>query len=260
MNPKRLLFFLALTCASTIFAQDYELVWSDEFDYQGFPDSSKWSYDVGGNGWGNHELQYYTKERSKNARVEDGKLIIQTHKEDFEKNKYTSARLVTKDKGDWLYGRFEVRAKLPAGKGTWAAIWMLPTDWAYGGWPKSGEIDIMEHVGYDMNKVHGTVHTESYNHIKHTEKGKFTIADSVDNQFHVYSCEWTENKVEIFVDSVKYFEFEKHGTSNEYPFDKRFHLILNIAIGGFWGGVKGIDDTIFPQQMEVDYVRVYQKK
>ena len=130
------------------------LVWSDEFDYNGLPDSKKWSYDTDGNsgGWGNNELQYYTASRLKNAEVKDGHLYITAHKEDFEGFKYTSARLVTRQKGDWLYGRVEVKAKIPDGRGMWPAIWMLPTDWQYGGWPASGEIDIMESVGYDPTR------------------------------------------------------------------------------------------------------------
>jgi beta-glucanase (GH16 family) len=132
--------------------QTYNLVWSDEFDYTGLPDTTKWSYDVGGSGWGNQELQYYTYRRTDNARVEEGKLIIEAIKESYSGMNYTSARLVTKNQGDWLYGKIEVSAMLPKGRGTWPAIWMLPTDWEYGGWPSSGEIDIMEHVGYDEGK------------------------------------------------------------------------------------------------------------
>jgi len=171
------------------------IVWSDEFDYAGLPDANRWTYDTEGNstGWGNNESQYYTNGRPENVEVRDGFLTITAIKEEYEGFHYTSARLRTKGKGDWLYGRFEIRARLPDGRGMWPAIWMLPTDWAYGGWPESGEIDIMENVGYD-------------------------------------------------------------------PFDKRFHLLLNVAVGGNWGGAQGVDDTIFPRRMMVDYVRVYQYK
>ena len=166
MKSLKLTYILALILVNAFnsFAQEYELVWSDEFDYTGLPNSEKWSYDVGGSGWGNNELQYYTENRTENARVENGNLIIEARKESYGGNNYTSARLITKSQGDWLYGKIEVRAKLPGGRGAWPAIWMLPTDWAYGGWPSSGEIDIMEYVGYDPGVVHGTVHTESYNH------------------------------------------------------------------------------------------------
>lgn len=249
------LFFLL---ASTLSQAEPTLVWSDEFDYTGLPDSSKWGYDVGGHGWGNNELQYYTENRSDNARVENGTLIIETRKENFQGKNYTSARLVSRGKGDWLYGRFEIRAKLPAGRGTWPAIWMLPTDWVYGGWPDSGEIDIMEHVGYDMQRVHGTIHTKDFNHMIGTQIGTSIVGTNVDTEFHIYALEWRADRIDIFMDGIKYFTVSDNGTGfGAWPFDQRFHLILNIAIGGNWGGVKGVDDSIFPQRMEVDYVRVY---
>src|SRR3546814_595495 len=145
--------------------------WADEFDYEGLPDDDKWGYDVGSqNGWGNNELQFYTEKRPENARVADGVLTITAIKEDHEDMAYTSARLVSRGKADFLYGRFEVRAKVPQGVGTWPAAWMLPTDWKYGGWPASGEIDILEHVGYDQDVVHISVHTEAYNHVIGTQK------------------------------------------------------------------------------------------
>lgn len=241
--------------------KSWELVWSDEFDYTGLPNPDKWGYDVGGSGWGNQELQYYTDKRLKNARVENGVLTIEAIKEDFEGMKYTSARLVSKNKGDWLYGKIEVRAKLPTGRGTWPAIWMLPTDWKYGGWPASGEIDIMEHVGYDEGVVHGTVHTKAYHHSINTQKGASIRINTATSAFHVYTVEWTENYVKAFVDGQEYFTFNNEGSGFEaWPFDQRFHLLLNIAIGGSWGGLKGVDDNIFPQKMDIDYVRVYQLK
>src|SRR6185503_1138973 len=143
--------------------------WQENFDYTGVPDPAKWGYDIGGNGWGNGELEYYTN--SGNAVEDNGTLKIIAKKESFSGRNYTSARLVTKNKADWLYGRIEVKAKIPKGIGTWPAIWMLPTDNEYGGWPNSGEIDIMEHVGFDLNKVHFTIHTQAYNHTLGTQKG-----------------------------------------------------------------------------------------
>lgn len=240
---------------------NYKLVWSDEFDYEGLPDESKWDYDTGGSGWGNNELQYYT--RGDNVKVTDGKLIIEARKEDREGLKYTSTRLVSRNKGDWLYGKIEVSAKLPRGNGTWPAIWMLPTDWAYGNWPGSGEIDIMEHVGYDMNNIVGSIHTKSYNHTIGTQKSGQKRIENVDTEFHVYAVEWLPDKIRFFIDDEQYFEFKPTDlkatpTFREWPFDKRFHLLLNIAVGGNWGGARGIDDSIWPQTMEVDYVRVYQ--
>jgi len=239
------------------------LVCSDEFNNTGLPDPSKWSYDTDGNatGWGNNEKQYYTSGRLQNSEVKGGFLTINAIKEDFQGFKYTSARLITKAKGDWLYGRIEVKAKLPDGRGMWPAIWMLPTDWAYGGWPKSGEIDIMENVGYDPYVIVASAHTESYNHVIGTQKNnKMTVADCYTN-FHVYTLEWEAAEYRVYIDDTLYFTFKNEGTGYKvWPFDKRFHLLLNVAVGGNWGGAQGIDDTIFPRSMIIDYVRVYQIK
>ena len=235
-----------------------ELVWSDEFNYNGLPDSTKWSYDVGGSGWGNQELEFYTARRLENARVADGKLIIEARREDFDSMKYTSARLVSKGKGDFLYGRIETRARLPRGLGTWPAIWMLSTDWAYGGWPESGEIDIMEHVGYDQNRVHASTHTKDYYHSIGTQKTATVVVPTVSDSFHVYTVEWRADRIDIFLDDVRYFTFLKESDDfKKWPFNKRFHLLLNLAVGGIWGGQKGVDEAIFPQRMEVDWVRVF---
>ncbi len=239
------------------------LVWSDEFDYNGLPNPLKWSYDTDGNtsGWGNNEKQFYTNGRLQNSEVKGGVLTINAIKEDFNNFKYTSARLITKAKGDWLYGRIEVKAKLPDGRGMWPAIWMLPTDWAYGGWPASGEIDIMENVGYDPYVILASAHTETYNHVKGTQKsGKLTVPDCYTN-FHVYALEWEASEYRAYIDDTLIFTFKNEGTGYKvWPFDKRFHLLLNVAVGGNWGGAQGIDDTIFPRSMVVDYVRVYQTK
>ncbi len=252
----------AFTCLTLLMpllsSASYTLQWSDEFDYTGLPDPARWGYDVGGGGWGNNELQYYTENRQENARVEDGRLVIEAVKEAYGGRDYTSARLVSRDKGDWLYGRFEIRAKLPAGRGTWPAIWMLSTDWVYGGWPRSGEIDIMEHVGYDMQRIHGTIHTDDFNHTRGTQIGNSILASNVDTEFHVYAMEWRPHRIDIFMDGLRYFTVTDNGTGvGAWPFDQRFHLLMNIAVGGDWGGAQGVDDSIFPQRMEVDYVRVY---
>jgi beta-glucanase (GH16 family) len=238
-----------------------KLVWADEFNYSGLPDSSKWAYDTGNGGWGNNELQFYTSKRSNNAHVSKGMLTIHAIKENYEGAAYTSARLLSKGKGNWKYGRIEVRAKLPAGRGTWPAIWMMSTDQAYGGWPKSGEIDIIENVGYNPDSVFATVHTESYNHTMGTQKTKGLSITDLSTAFHVYAVEWTDKRIEIFIDKQKYFQFNNEGTGYKaWPFDQQFHLLLNIAIGGGWGGKMGVDDAIFPQQMQVDYVRVYSER
>lgn len=231
--------------------------WADEFDYQGVPDPLKWSYDLGGHGWGNNELQYYT-DRAENAFVDNGVLSITARKENFEQKEYTSARLVSKYKGDLLYGRVEVRAKIPAGRGTWPAIWMLPTDWEYGGWPSSGEIDIMEHVGFDPNRIHITTHSEAYFWRIGTQRSASKIIENATTDFHLYRIDWTPYAIRGFIDNIQIFTSLNDGTGYKaWPFDKRFHLLLNLAIGGDWGGQQGVDNSIFPVSMEVDYVRFY---
>lgn len=268
MIKKLLLTVCTALCCSFLYGkQDWKLVWNDEFDYSGTPDNSKWSFDTEGNNWdwGNNEAQNYTPADKKNAWVEDGNLIIEARKErytwhgDGQTKEYTSARLFTKGKGDWLYGKVEVKALLPTGRGMWPAIWMLSTDDTYGGWPNSGELDIMENVGHDPNKIHCNIHTEAYNHKNGTNKGNTVTTSSPSQNWHIYSMEWDAEKVIFFLDGNQVFRFDnEHKSYKEWPYDKRFHLLLNIAVGGSWGGEQGIDDGIFPQKMLVDYVRVYQ--
>jgi beta-glucanase (GH16 family) len=236
--------------------------WQDEFDGNGLLDTSKWSYDVGGQGWGNNELQFYTEKKIENARQENGKLIIEARKETVGANNYTSARLVTKNKADFLYGRLEVRAKLPSGRGTWPAIWMLPTTQNYSNayWPDNGEIDIMEHVGFNPNVVHFSIHCQAFNWPKNTQKTANLTIESAATDFHIYRLDWTPTQIDGYIDGQKYFSFTKNGNWQEWPFDKPFHLLLNVAVGGNWGGQKGVDEHIFPQKFEIDYVRVYKLK
>jgi len=239
---------------------EWVLVWSDEFDSPNI-DMDKWSYDVGsGNwGWGNGEAQYYTS-NSNNSFIENGNLVIQALLQNYGGANYTSARMVTRNKADWTYGKIQVRAKLPAGIGTWPAIWMLPTNYVYGGWPNSGEIDIMEAVGHVPGVIHGTAHTDLYNWFDGSPPpgGQITVSD-YNNQFHDYILEWTENYLKWYVDDTHYFTYSNNNQGwSTWPFDQDFHLLLNIAIGGTWGGQQGIDDSIFPVRMEVDYVRVYE--
>lgn len=236
-----------------------KLVWNDEFNYTGLPDSTKWTYNIGSHGWGNNEKQFYTKNRPQNANVKNGVLTITAIKENFEGAGFTSARLVSKNKGDWTYGRFEIRAKMPKGKGLWPAIWMMPTDGKYGNWPASGEIDIMEHVGYLPDSVFATVHTAAYNHIVGTQKDARTFCKDLSDSFHVYALDWNSSEIKIFIDNELYFTYKNENkTYREWPFDQRFHLILNVAVGGNWGGKKGIDESTFPQSMQIDWVRVCQ--
>lgn len=237
------------------------LVWSDEFNYKGLPDSTKWNFATKGNktGWGNNELQWYTEANPANAYVSDGILKITAIKEPTSGKNYSSARLTTKDKASWKYCKVEVRAKLPTGRGTWPAIWMMPEESTYGGWPKSGEIDIMEHVGFNPDTVFSTVHTGKFNHMIGTQVGKKIGVPTATTGFHVYSMEWEENEIRSYVDGIHYFTFENNGEGFEsWPFDQPFHIILNLAIGGGLGGQKGVDDSLFPHVYEIDYVRVYQ--
>lgn len=244
------------------YAQKSRLIWADEFNKKGLPDPERWTYDVGDHGWGNNELQFYTEKNPTNARISKGKLIIEAHKDNKYPKGYSSARLLTRGKAAWTYGYIEVKAKLPKGVGTWPAIWMLPEENKYGGWPKNGEIDIMEHVGFDQGVVHGTVHTSAFNHIKTTQKGNQKKAETCSEKFHIYAIDWTAEKIDFFIDGEKYFTFENTGSGKfeEWPFDQPFHLILNIAVGGGWGGQKGVDESIWPQKLEIDYVRVYDRK
>jgi beta-glucanase (GH16 family) len=231
--------------------------WADEFNYTGLPDPAKWGYDIGGSGWGNNELEYYTNVL-KNASVADGKLTITAIKEDVGGRNYTSARLITKNKGDILYGRIEVKAIVPAGKGTWPAIWMLPTDWAYGDWPKSGEIDIMEHVGYDINVIHISTHCEAYYFKLNNQKTAVKKIANATTEYHLYRVDWTPYAIRGYIDDQLIFTSVNEGTGQRvWPFDKRFHLLLNVAVGGDWGGAQGVDPTVFPASMQVDYVRFY---
>lgn len=230
--------------------------WEDNFNSGTSPDPSKWSFEVGGNGWGNNELQYYTN--GQNSVVSGGNLIITAKKENNSGREYTSSRMITKGKGDFLYGRFEVRAKLPRGRGTWPAIWMFHSDPVYGAWPASGEIDIMEHVGFDQNRVHSTVHTSAFNHKIGTQKGANKIVPTASDEFHIYRTDWTPFSIKSYIDGELYFEFTNQNKGfTAWPFDKKFFLILNIAVGGDWGGSQGIDNTVYPQSMTVDYVKVF---
>lgn len=254
---------------------DWQLVWSDEFDGDAL-DERKWSPNIWSARKVNDEDQAYTG-REKNIRVEDGMLVIEAHKEDYGEAKYTSGRIHSEGKGDFLYGRFEVRARLPRGQGTWAAIWMLPSDpYRYStscepgedwqgsetcdAWPNSGEIDILEHVGYQMGHVHGTVHNKAYYWVNREQRKGRILLDDVEKEFHVYVLEWSPERIDIFVDDAHYFTYVDEGMGwAAWPFDHPYNLILNLAVGGFWGRAGGpIDDTIFPQQMLVDYVRVFQ--
>jgi beta-glucanase (GH16 family) len=249
---------IAPACAR---AADWELVWADEFDYKGLADTNKWGYEEGF--VRNHESQYYTKARLENARVENGSLLIECKKEDFKPAngsavKYTAASLNTQNKISWQYGRIEVRAKLPQGKGVWPAIWMLGTNISQVGWPACGEIDIMELVGKEPNNIYGTLHY-AVDHKHSSDGGKF-VADKPSDGFHIYAVEWFEDRIDFFFDTNKYHTvlLDKAGKGADNPFRKPHYLLINFALGGDWGGP--FEDSILPQQYLIDYVRVYKQK
>ncbi len=214
-------------------------------------------------GWtwlGNKEKQFYTKARIENANIQDGILNVTAQREAWEDNDYTSARIISRGLGDFTYGRFEIRAKLPSARGTWAAIWMMPSDWKFsdGGWPDIGEIDIMEHVDHDPGVIHASAHSRDYQWQKGTQKTGIIEIPTVTEEFHTYTLEWSKEGLAAYVDDQLYFEYLNEGLGDEkWPYNKPFYLILNVAVGGEWGSVEGVDEKGFPQTMEVDYVRVY---
>jgi beta-glucanase (GH16 family) len=235
----------------------FKLVFSDEFDAPGALDAAKWGYEIGY--VRNDEKQYYTS-RLENVRAEGGMLVIEGRKESYQGYGYTSASVNTLGRFALRYGRVEVRAKLPSGRGTWPAIWMLGTNIARAGWPACGEIDIMENVGFDPLRVHASVHTAAYNHTIGTQKTASTLVPDPAADFHVYAMEWYPDRIEAFVDGARYFRFRNESTgSRSWPFDEPQYLLINLALGGAWGGQQGLDDSRFPHRYLVDYVRIYQQ-
>lgn len=244
--------------AATPVPAGWTLVFSDEFDGNGALDPAKWGYEIGY--IRNHEAQYYTS-RPENVRAESGNLVVEGRKEVYQGYAYTSASINTLGRFEFLYGRVEVRAKLPTGNGAWPAIWMLGTNRTQVGWPTCGEIDIMENVGFDPLAIHGSVHTAAYNHTIGTQKTAVVTVTNPWEDFHVYAMEWYSDRIDIFVDGQKYFTFRNEGAgSSTWPFDKPQYLLINLAIGGSWGGQKGINDALFPQRYLIDYVRIYQQR
>ena len=230
------------------------LIWADEFDGSGKPNSNNWAYDLGAGGWGNNEAEYYT-DRLENAKVENGVLKITAKKESFEGANYTSARLKTQGKFSFKCGKVEVRAKLPEGGGTWPAIWMLGSNITSVGWPACGEIDIMEHVGNKMGHVSSAIHTPSS--YGNTQNVGVTDVTNVSSEFHVYGMEWTAQKIAFSVDGNVFYTYNPSDKNDQtWPFNKDQFIILNVAMGGNLGG--SIDPDFISGIMEVDYVRVYQ--
>lgn len=260
---------LTATCAVVVTKTDlpYQLVWSDEFNGTSL-DLSKWSYETGGGGFGNQEKQYYTN-RPENLRFENGSLVIEAKKEVYQTNNYTSARINTRDKVAYAYGKFEARISLPSGKGTWPAFWMMGSSITYARWPLCGEIDIMEHVGSQPTMLSHATHTYEKNGSKGNNWSSRKYLDNLENNYHTYAIEWEQkanegdDNMSFFIDGVKSATiWEQHVNSDDkmWPFKSDFFIILNLAIGGTMGGT--VDDASFnsPVLMKVDYVRVYQRK
>lgn len=257
---RTLLFTIAvfIMAANGVAAEGWKLVWSDEFDYHGLPDKTKWDYETGF--IRNHESQFYTRARLENARVEHGNLVIECRKEHFTPEnhapvEYTAASLITQKKASWQFGRIEVRAKLPNGKGVWPAIWMLGTNISQIGWPACGEIDIMEFVGKEPNSIHGTLHYAVAG--KHQSDGHRLEVNQPFAAFHVYAVEWTPERIDFYFDNQKYHTvlIDKAGKSAANSFRAPHYLLINFALGGEWGGP--IDDAVLPQKFLIDYVRIY---
>ena len=237
----------------------YDKVWQDEFNGSSL-DLTSWGFDIGGSGWGNNELQYYTNNRPENVYLTGGKLVIEAKKESYQGREYTSTRLLTKGKREFTFGRIDIRAKLPVAKGLWPALWMLGKKIDQTSWPACGEIDIMELIGKDPRKVYGTMHWGA-NTAGHQSFGtNYTLpSGTYADKFHVFSLVWELDKIEIFMDDISYCKFDKSKVgAAAYPFNEPFFLIFNVAVGGDWPGSPDAS-TVFPQQMIVDYVRVFKK-
>jgi len=244
--------------------KEWKLVWSDEFNGTGLPDTTKWTYDIGNWGWGNNELEYYTVNRLENARQEDGNLIIESRKDDGI-YPWSSARLTTRGKESFLYGKIEFRAKVPAGRGTWSAGWLLGDEYKDElSWPYCGEIDVLENVGFEMEpktgsgKTHASVHCGAYYFKLGNQPTSIIDVKNMTDEYHIYSIEWLSGSIAILIDGKKYFEY--HDTSNNltWPFSKPQNLILNLAMGGGWGGAKGMDPEMKSAKFILDYIRVYE--
>jgi len=234
---------------------DLHLVWADEFNADTY-DTNMWSPQISGGGFGNHELQYYTG-NSNNIFTRDGCLVLKAIKENYSGHSYTSGKLWSTSKVSFTYGRVEARFKVPKGRGTWPAIWMMPQNSVYGGWPHSGEIDILEYVGYQPNTFYGTVHRSAGS----GSAGNGSSITKNDNDFHIIRIDWEPGYIKWYLDDELFHTYNNAYTNaTQWPFDQDFYLILNFAVGGDWGGAQGVDESIFPQEFLIDYVRVYQHK
>lgn len=263
LHPDSLAAQIPSECEGVEIVSGWVPVWCEEFNYTGAVDSANWSHQNGGGGFGNNEQQYYTS-RTENAYVDGEKLIITAIKESYGGSSYTSSKIWTQGKYNFKYGKFEIRAKVPSSEGTWPAFWMMPKLSVYGGWPDSGEIDILEHIGNNLNTVMGTIHTEKYNHMTGTQIGFSKYVSGLSEDFHTYSITWNEYSMSWYVDQFKYGTTVFNAgantdveTSAAWPFDQEFYLIINLAMGGGLGGT--IDPNFTSDTYEIDYVRVFSR-
>lgn len=267
-NDRQIWIYVFLICIPTIFSSckntsaegqiiptpptptEYQLVWSDEFNGASI-DTANWNFEIGGNGWGNHEQEYYQRD---NASIENGCLVITGKKEDVGGKHYTSSRMTTQRKHEFLYGRIEARIKIPVGQGLWPAFWMLGANISEVGWPACGETDIMEHINTD-SLIYGTLHWDNNGHVQSGDTLR-----STPSSYHVYAVEWDKDAISWYIDSIKYHTvIITNGINSTEEIHQPFFILLNFALGGDWPGQQ-IDDSKLPAKMYVDYVRVYQKK
>jgi beta-glucanase (GH16 family) len=256
---RKLLFIQIITLLSVANAQQWQLVWNDEFDYTGLPDTNRWDFESGCS-IRNKERQQYTYRDSQNAYVSNGQLAITAiYTPNNEPCKYTSASIISKYKQSWKYGRFEIKAQLPKGKGLWPALWLMPENSKNGVWPRCGEIDIIENVGENPYQIYCTVHTQQYNSNFENQRGIDFWVPNIYEQFHTYAIEWHPNGIDWFVDNEKRYSFPKESSDiSVWPFDNFFYLIMNVAVGGTGAQTNIINNAILPQKMKIDYVRVYE--
>jgi beta-glucanase (GH16 family) len=246
------------------YGNQWKIMWRDEFEGLGLPDSTKWTFDIGDWGWGNNELQYYTQNELENARQEAGSLVIEARKNSVE-YPWTSARITTRGNVSFLYGKIEIRAKVPTGRGTWSAGWLLGNEYSDElSWPYCGEIDILENVGFEIDDqsgnglTHASIHCGAYYFKLGNQPTSVKKVEQMNSEFHTYALEWMKDRISIFIDGQEYFAYNDTANNLSWPFNKPQNLILNLAIGGGWGGAKGVDKDMTSQQFIIDYVRVYE--
>ncbi|GAT34117.1 glycosyl hydrolases family 16 [Terrimicrobium sacchariphilum] len=239
-------------------APGWKTLWADEFETAGLPDAAKWNYEEGR--VRNREDQYYVRNRRENARVENGHLIITARHEPWEGADVTSACLITLGKFDFCHGKLEIRARLPKGRGTWPALWLMGSNYEQAGWPHCGEIDLMEFVGFMPDVLHFTVHTDAFNHSRQNQQGTTLEVERLSEEFHRYGLLWMADELVWFFDGEPVFRYANaHAGASQWPFDHPAYILMNLAIGGTWGGREGVDPGMLPSEFVVDYVRVWQR-